>query len=77
LVYVLSCDAKKLYSFELPQDDIDELRVFTKLYTTQKLEKEYNIVKMWIVVATFGRYIININIIKESFLWKRECYYLV
>ncbi len=46
LVYVLSCDAKKLYSFELPQEDIDELKVFTKLYTTQKLEKEYNITKM-------------------------------
>ena len=46
LVYVLSCDAKKLYSFELPQDDIDELKIFTKLYTTQKLDKEYNIVKM-------------------------------
>ncbi len=46
LVYALSCDAKKLYSFELPKDDIDELRIFTKLYTTQKLEKEYNVVKM-------------------------------
>ena len=46
IVYALSCDAKKLYSFELPQDDIDELKVFTKLYTTQKLDKEYNVIKM-------------------------------
>ena len=46
LVYILSCDAKKLFSFELPQDDIDELKRFAKLYTTQKLEKEYNVVKM-------------------------------
>jgi len=45
LVYALSCDAKKLYSFEIPNEDIEELKIFAKLYTTQKLDKEYNIVK--------------------------------
>ena len=45
LVYVLSCDSKKLFSFDIPQEDIDELSLFTKIYTTQKLEKEYLVQK--------------------------------
>lgn len=45
LIYVLSCDSKKLYSFEIPDDAIQELKVLTKLYTTSKLEKEYVVQK--------------------------------
>ena len=45
LIYVLSCDSKKLYSFEIPQEAIDELRLLAKIYTTQKLDKEYTIQK--------------------------------
>ena len=45
LIYVLSCDSKKLFSFEIPDEAIQELKVLTKLYTTSKLEKEYVIQK--------------------------------
>jgi DNA repair protein RecO (recombination protein O) len=45
LIYSLSCDAKKLYSFEIPDDAIAELTILAKIYTTQKLEKEYLVQK--------------------------------
>lgn len=45
LIYALSCEPKKLYAFEIPEDAVDELRLLAKLYTTQKLEKEYNVQK--------------------------------
>jgi len=45
LIYVLSCDSKKLYSFEIPQEAIDEIKLLTRIYTTQKLEKEYSVMK--------------------------------
>lgn len=45
LVYVLSCDAKKLFSFEIPNESIEELRLLSKIYTHQKLDKEYEIKK--------------------------------
>ena len=45
LIYVLSCDSKKLFSFEIPQEAIDEIRVLTKIYIMQKLEKEYSVMQ--------------------------------
>ena len=45
LIYVLSCDSKKLFSFEIPDEAINELKLLTKIYTTQKLDKEYVIKK--------------------------------
>lgn len=45
LIYVLSCDSKKIYSFEIPNDAIDELKLLAKIYTTQKLDKEYTVMK--------------------------------
>ena len=45
LIYCLSCDAKKLYSFEIPEESITELSILAKLYVTQKLEKEYLVQK--------------------------------
>ncbi len=45
LIYVLSCDSKKLFSFEIPKDAIEELKLLTKIYTMQKLEKEYVVQK--------------------------------
>ena len=41
LIYILSCDSKKLFSFEIPEESIGELKLFAKIYTTQKLDKEY------------------------------------
>jgi len=45
MIYTLSCESKKLFSFEIPKDAIEELKLLTKIYTTQKLEKEYIVQK--------------------------------
>ncbi len=45
LIYVLSCDSKKLFSFEIPDEDLQELKLLCKIYTNQKLDKEYDIQK--------------------------------
>ncbi|MBO5142427.1 MAG: DNA repair protein RecO [Clostridia bacterium] len=45
LIYILSCDSKKLFSFEIPDEAINELKLLTRIYTTQKLEKEYIVQK--------------------------------
>ena len=45
LIYILSCDSKKLFSFEIPEEAINELKLLAKIYTTQKLEKEYVVQK--------------------------------
>lgn len=45
MIYVLSCDSKKLYSFEIPEEAIEELKLLAKIYTAQKLEKEYLVQK--------------------------------
>ncbi len=44
-IYILSCDSKKLFSFEIPQESINELSMLSKVYTTQKLDKEYKVIK--------------------------------
>ena len=46
LIYILSCEAKKIYSFEMPEEAINELRLLSKIYIAQKLDKEYNIQSM-------------------------------
>ena len=45
LIYILSCESKKLYSFEIPQEAIEEINLLAKIYTTQKLDKEYIVKK--------------------------------
>ncbi len=45
LIYILSCDSKKLFSFEIPERDLQELKLLCKIYTNQKLDKEYDIQK--------------------------------
>ena len=45
LIYILSCEPKKIYSFEIPGEAIDELKLLATIYTTQKLEKEYIVQK--------------------------------
>ena len=39
--YIILSDAKKIYSFQVPKDCIEELKIISKLYLTEKLEKEY------------------------------------
>lgn len=45
LIYILSCDPKKLYSFEIPEDAIKELKILAQVYISQKLEKQYLVQK--------------------------------
>jgi len=39
--YAILADAKKIYSFQIPQESIEELKIISKIYLTEKLEKEY------------------------------------
>jgi len=41
--YIVLADAKKLFSFEVPQDSIRELQIISKIYLQEKLEKEYKL----------------------------------
>ena len=41
--YIILSDAKKIYSFQVPKESIEELKIISKLYLTEKLEKEYKI----------------------------------
>ncbi len=45
LIYILTAESKKLFSFEVPQDSIDELKLLAQIYTTEKLEREYKVIK--------------------------------
>lgn len=39
--YIILADAKKIYSFTVPKETEKELEIISKLYLTDKLEKEY------------------------------------
>lgn len=39
--YIILSDAKKIYSFQVPKESTEELKIISKLYLTEKLEKEY------------------------------------
>lgn len=39
--YIVSADAKKVFSFEVPEDTVKELEIISKIYLQEKLEKEY------------------------------------
>ena len=41
--YIVLAPQEKLFSFNVPEDSIRELSIVSKLYTSQKLEKEYKI----------------------------------
>ncbi len=41
LVYILSSNAKKIFSFNVPEKIISELNLLATVYTNEKLEKEY------------------------------------
>ena len=45
LIYILTAESKKLFSFEIPKDAVEELRLLAQIYTTEKLEKEYKVQK--------------------------------
>ena len=39
--YIMLADAKKIYSFNIPEEKVKELKIISKIYLTEKLEKEY------------------------------------
>ncbi len=41
--YTVTAPAKKLYSFELKDESLEEFKLLTKLYFNEKLEKEYKL----------------------------------
>lgn len=45
--YIVGSEAKKIFSFDIPEDSIKELDLVTKIYLNEKLEKEYKIENLW------------------------------
>lgn len=43
IVYTVTAPAKKLYSFNLKEDSLEEFKLVTKLYFNEKLEREYKL----------------------------------
>lgn len=43
--YIIIAPAKKLFSFNIPEDSIEELRLIAKVYLEEKLEKTYRFEK--------------------------------
>ncbi len=41
--YIILSDAKKIYSFNVPNETIEELKIISKVYLTEKLEKDYKL----------------------------------
>lgn len=41
--YIILADAKKIYSFQIPKESAEELKIISKLYLNEKLEKKYKI----------------------------------
>ena len=44
--YIVLANAKKIFSFEVPESTIKELEIISKIYLKEKLEKEYKLEKM-------------------------------
>lgn len=45
--YVSSVNAKKIFSFDIPEESIKEFDLITKIYLNEKLEKEYKMEELW------------------------------
>lgn len=45
--YISVADAKKIFSFDIPEDAIKELDLVTKIFLNEKLEKEYKLENFW------------------------------
>lgn len=41
--YIILANAKKIYSFEVPEETVKELEIISKIYLQEKLEKEYKL----------------------------------
>lgn len=45
--YILGADIKKIFSFNIPDEDRKELKLIAKIYLNDKLEKEYKIEELF------------------------------
>ncbi|MBP3707889.1 MAG: DNA repair protein RecO [Clostridia bacterium] len=45
--YVVGADAKRIFSFDIPEDAIKEFDLVTKIFLNEKLEKEYKLENLW------------------------------
>lgn len=44
--YIVLADAKKLFSFEIPETSTKELEIISKIYLEEKLEREYKMTRL-------------------------------
>lgn len=44
--YIIMSEPKKLFSFNVPQDSVEELKLISKVYLEEKLEKTYKFEKI-------------------------------
>ena len=47
LKFITSAPAKKIFSFNIPEEAIKELEIISKLYLNDKLEKEYKLEELF------------------------------
>ena len=47
IIYTITAPAKKLYSFNIKDEALEEFKLITKIYFNQKLEKEYKIEELF------------------------------
>lgn len=45
--YIIGADIKKIYSFNIPDEDKKELILISRIYLNEKLEKEYKIEELF------------------------------
>lgn len=45
--YTITAPAKKLYSFHVKENALEEFKLITKLYFNEKLEKEYKLEELF------------------------------
>ncbi len=44
--YIVMSELKKLFSFNIPEESIEELKLISKIYLEEKLEKSYKFEKI-------------------------------
>ena len=47
VIYTVTAPPKKLFSFNLKDEALEEFKLITKLYFNEKLEKEYKIEELF------------------------------
>ena len=44
--YIVMSDLKKLFAFSIPEDSVEEMKLISKVYLEEKLEKSYKFEKI-------------------------------